>query len=384
MANVDIPENRLIHNEDKSHLIYGGPMSNRLRFLFVFVLMGFFISGKEAQALPRYSAEYGQNCTLCHVNPTGGGMRSAYATQFLIPEEIAANGWPEDEAALFSPQISPNIAVGTDLRTLIYQQEEGKGSILTMQGDLYLDLTLSSTYSAYIEQGLDGRGEVFGMIRNGWLDSYLKVGRFMPDFGWRFSDHQMFNRRYLLETQGTNTPSTLLSSGFEVGVSPGIVTATAALLGSNQNQGDNYAGRILLQESVGVLRFGVGGSVLRKQSVAGHHRAAGGIWYISAGPLTWLGEVDETRQEGRLGRLVTQEVTVGLRRGLDLRLAYNFQDPDRAIRNGSRQKYGAGFSYMPRPYFSVLAMGNYWKMNPGPLVSSNNNHEGQLVIHFSY
>lgn len=28
----------------------------------------------EASALPRYSARYGQDCLLCHQNPTGGGM----------------------------------------------------------------------------------------------------------------------------------------------------------------------------------------------------------------------------------------------------------------------------------------------------------------------
>ena len=50
----------------------------------------------RAGALPRYSARYEQNCSLCHVNPSGGGMRSGYATQQLIPKEIAMS--PEDSA----------------------------------------------------------------------------------------------------------------------------------------------------------------------------------------------------------------------------------------------------------------------------------------------
>ena len=41
-----------------------------------------------ARAVPRYSARYEQNCMLCHVNPSGGGMRSAYAVQELIPKEF--------------------------------------------------------------------------------------------------------------------------------------------------------------------------------------------------------------------------------------------------------------------------------------------------------
>ena len=34
------------------------------------------LTATPVQALPRYTAVYGQSCVLCHVNPTGGGMRS--------------------------------------------------------------------------------------------------------------------------------------------------------------------------------------------------------------------------------------------------------------------------------------------------------------------
>lgn len=336
------------------------------------------------QALPRYTAQYGQSCTLCHVNPTGGGMRSGYASQFLVPEEIAGRGWTEEEAAVFSPQISPNIALGVDLRTLVYQEEEGSGSTLSMQGDLYLDLTLSSGFTAYIEQTQDGAGEVFGVIRGGWLDGYLKAGRFVPDYGWQFADHQMFNRRYLLDPGGSSNPANLFRSGLEIGVSPGMLTATASVLGRSDGQGDNYAGRVMVQENLGPVYLGAGGSVLRQQFGADHHRAAGGFWYLSAGPVTWLGEIDETRQAGRLGKLVAHELTYRVQRGLDFRMIYNYQDPDRAVRDGTRQKYGAGVAYMPRPFFSLLAMANYWKTDPGPQVTEDSHHEGQLVIHFFY
>ena len=80
------------------------------------------VGASAAHALPRYTAVYGQNCVLCHVNPTGGGMRSLYASQFLVPEEIAASGWQPEEMETLSPQISPNLAVGLDLRTLVDQR----------------------------------------------------------------------------------------------------------------------------------------------------------------------------------------------------------------------------------------------------------------------
>jgi hypothetical protein len=359
-----------------------GPFSTiRSRICLALMMLGLFLSSGEAHAIPRYTPQYGQSCTLCHTNPTGGGLRTEYASQFLVPEEIAAQGWSESEV---SPLISPNILLGADLRTLVYQKEEGTGSTLAMQGDIYLDLTLSPHYSATIEQTLDGAGEVYGTIRGGPLDGYLKAGRRAPDFGWKFADHQMFNRRYLLEPGGTNNPGALLGSGLEVGISPGKITLTAAALGRGQEHGEDYAARLLVQESLGPVNLGLGGSVLRRQFLTDRRRATGTFWYLGWGRVTWLGEWDETRQEGRLGKLITQEVVTTLRRGLDLRLTYNYQDPDRALKNGTREKFGAGLACMPRPYFSLLAMANYWKTDPGPLIAEDSHHEGQVVIHFFY
>jgi hypothetical protein len=360
---------------------HGGGLRFRLAPLLVLLAI---LAAPSARALPRYTAQYGQNCTLCHVNPTGGGMRSLYASQYIVPEEIAARGWNEGEAENLSPQISPNIAVGVDLRTLAYQLEGGAGSTFAMQGDFYVDVGLSSRYTAYIEQGISGSGEIFGLGRYSFLDSYVKAGRFLPDYGWRFSDHQMFNRRYLLEAAGSDSPGRLYGSGFEVGVSPGIFSASASLLGGSQQHGDSYAARALVQENLGPLNFGVGASVLRRQFPEGHRRSAGAFWYLGYGRTTWLGQIDETRQEGRPGRLVTHEVAVGLSRGYDLRLTYNFQDPDRDLKNGRRQRYGAGLATMPTPFLSLLVMGNYWDLDEGPHVSGDDYYEGQLVVHCFY
>lgn len=352
--------------------------------LVVLLVMSAVLASSPANALPRYSAQYGQSCVLCHNNPTGGGMRSEYATQYLIPEEMAAKGWENGEMENMNPRISPNITLGVDLRSLLYQQEGGSGSSFAMQGDLYVNLELSSRYSAYVEQGLNGSGEVFGMARADVLDSYLKAGRFVPDYGWRFADHQMFNRRYLTDGGGSESPASLYSEGFEVGISPGGFSATAALLGGSQSNGDNYSGKVLYQSSLGDVNLGLGGSVLRRQLGAESRRAAGGIWYVAYGPLTWLGEIDETKQAGQLGNMVSQELAFQVSKGYDLRLTYNFQDPDRAHKNGSRQRYGAGIAAMPRPFLGFSVMANYWDVEPGAAVNDDDRLEGEMMIHFFY
>jgi len=355
------------------------------RLASAFAILGLVLfMAPQASALPRYSAQYGQNCTLCHVNPTGGGMRTEYAAQYLVPEEIAATGWSEQEAEYLNSRIAPGITVGVDLRSLLYQQEGGSGSTIAMQGDLYLNLMLGGRFNATVEQGLNGSGEIFGTARFEMLDGYLKAGRFYPDYGWRFADHQMFNRRYLADGSGSDLPAAFLGQGFELGISPGGFSASASLLGGSRHNGDNYAARALYQKGLGDLNLGTGASLWRRQLTTGHRRAAGIFGYASLGPLTWLGEWDETHEGDVLGNLMAHELTCRVRRGYDLRATYNFHDPDRALESGVRHRFGGGLSAMPRPYFGYTVMANYWQVEEGSAVSDADRLEGEVMIHFFY
>jgi len=85
-----------------------------------------------------------------------------------------------------------------------------------------------------------------------------------------------------------------------------------------------------------------------------------------------------------LGNLVAHEVTARIARGFDLRGTYGFHDPDRHLRNGTRQRYGGGVAWMPLPVFSLLAMGNYWDIAEGSRVAGDSYLEGELVLHVFY
>ena len=59
------------------------------RFWFAFLVIataGLCLVVANGYTIPRYSARYGQDCNLCHVNPTGGGQRTTYATQYIVPK----------------------------------------------------------------------------------------------------------------------------------------------------------------------------------------------------------------------------------------------------------------------------------------------------------
>jgi len=346
--------------------------------------MAVLLPAARVDALPRYTAQYGQSCVLCHANPTGGGMRSLYASQYIVPEELAAGPGSLDADGAFDPALGPNFVVGADLRTLVWQREEGYGSVFSMQGDIYFEGRLSPDLSAYVEQGQNGGGEVFAHLRVLPGDGYVKAGRFFPDFGWRFADHQMFNRRFLLNGDGADDPKVLLAQGVEAGFSPGRLILTMAVLDGRPEPGESYAARVLLLQPLGPVNLGAGASVLRLTTLAERSRATGGFWYVSAGPVTWLGEYDETRLDGRLGNLAAHEVTVRLRRGLDVRATYDFQDPNRAERSGARRRYGAGLAYLPTPHLGLQVMGHRWSIARGVDVDDTDRYEATAMLHVFY
>jgi hypothetical protein len=354
------------------------------------LLLAITLAGSPpAQAEPRYTAMYGQNCTLCHANPAGGGMRTLYASQYIVPEELAMARKSEGGLTSLNPEVTPGLVVGADLRTLVYQQEGGNGSAFSMQGDLYVQAQLSADVGVYFDMGQSRAGEIFGLAHVLPLDGYVKAGRFIPDHGWKWADHQMFNRRYLYNPGGIEDPSVHMSSGIELGISPGIFLATASVLDGTRGDpspslGDNYAAKAMIMPGWGPVNLGVGASIVRRTSTGDYIRSAGGLWYLGVGPVAWVGQIDETKFKSTLGNLVAQELTVRFLRGADLRFTYGFQDPDRANKTGARHRVGGGVAVMPAPFFSVQLMFNQWFIDEGPDVTGPDYSEAELMAHFFF
>jgi hypothetical protein len=343
------------------------------------------LTATAATALPRYSAQYGQRCSLCHVEPTGGGLRTLYASMALVPEELSFLQMEPEEVANIRPDVSPAITVGLDLRSLWYGGEGDRSGQLDMQGDVYAGFQMSRQFAAFIEVGKGGAKEYAGLAYVLPLDGYLKAGRFTPDYGWKWADHQMPARYYLLDEDGTPAPRSLTDSGLEVGMHQQWWEVTGSILqGGGTDNGDSYAARLALRQSWGRLNVAVGSSIIRRQFSETHARAWGGFGYLSYGPATWVFQVDETGNGVRNGLLVSQELTYRIVQGFHARGTYGFHDPDHAVKNGARNRYGVGVDSLISPFFGVLAMANYHQIDEGELVTGDDFWQGELVLHFLY
>jgi len=232
------------------------------------------------------------SCTSCHINPTGGGMRST-AGRFYGKEVLAmfghkpSEGWQEPIGAASQPagagadaeaegqwQASPPagsaaryagedptpwLRVGTDVRAMAYfNGRPGEGhAVFPMQLDLYLAGTVynpeeynKGRLTLLVNGGVLGsRSEKFSgfqdrfFLREWWAlfddlpyQLYGKLGQFLPAYGWRLDDHTSFIR------QGQSFDNERQVTGLEVGLNPNYLYAHASIYANGPVSGRSLGG----------------------------------------------------------------------------------------------------------------------------------------------
>jgi len=112
------------------------------------------------------------------------------------------------------------------------------------------------------------------------------------------------------------------------------------------------------------LYAGLGGNVFRKEQENGSVTLYGGFGSFSIGDLTLLGEVDLMRTASG-ATTVSSLVAFGeagyvLTPGVDLKVSYDFFDPDRDLKTGAVSRYSVGVEFFPisgvevRPVYRIL------------------------------
>ena len=346
----------------------------------------------SASAVPRYSARYEQKCALCHMNPSGGGMRTLYASQYLVPEEMAWTAPKDSILSKIDPEISKGVMIGTDFRLMhrYSDDDQPQTNFFQMQGDIYLDFQMDDNLSLYFDKGISTSYELFGMWQGLPLTGYVKAGRFVPAYGWRFDDHTMFVRSDL----GFMPPSNS-DVGVEFGLSPGRSDIQFAVL--NGNRGATFDNdKKLATCFTGIYRFhvadvaaGLGTAGYWQDGPASNYGTGGFYGYLGWWRLTWLGEVDWTHEdpEGEphtTGLVTSHELSYLWRQGLELRGTYDFFDPNFNQETGARSRWGGGVFVMPRPFLAVEALYRETHYQDGPLFSGDDSWESVFQLHLLY
>ena len=349
------------------------------------------VAASAAQALPRYTARYEQKCGLCHVNPSGGGLRTSYATQQLVPQEIA---WLRGKATSIEeiePKLARLIQIGADFREFYVGAdiEEGHLNFFQMQADLYFAFQLDPKVTLYYDRGQSGNYEVFGVD---YLtpSTYVKAGRFVPAYGWKFDDHTMYVRSEL----GFQPPANS-DVGLEVGFSKGSLDLLAGVVngsrGSTLDSDTKAAGVLnaIVRHRTGPLGAALGVSAYHHPGRATDIDHWGLYGYLTWKRFTWLGEGDFIQTDPalgptRIGAVTSHEATVLLRQGLELKATYDFYDPDRDRASGAKSRWGGGVFVMPQSYLALEGLVRRIDYDNGIDYAGRDFTETLLQLHLLY
>lgn len=190
--------------------------------------------------------------------------------------------------------------------------------------------------------------------------THLRLGRFMPAFGWRIADHTAYTRRAFGLSQEDPANRVI---GAEIGINPNYPYLTASAFKPSSLQArkpfetdDGWGAAV----SAGWrdLAWSVGGSAMIRNSpdlTRGGDRLDLSVqwalnpwrWWRDV-PLTWLGEVVYgTWQRQGSGNETSQlavyhQLAWSVAPGLTPRLRYDFWDPDREVIDDEIHRPGVG------------------------------------------
>lgn len=216
----------------------------------------------QAAAEPYLAVREGYKCSACHVNMSGGGMRtsfvSAHAREILhYPDWWAQLTKPADA---FTGDVNQYVGLGSDIRTSLtfttQDDPDKNGSVNNSQAFRnHLQSTDISVYEAvgylnvnlipdvlnvYLDQRfaptLTTR-EIWGMLSLPW-DIYLKAGQMFLPYGLEIQDDNAFIRGGRNGSATTGFSFFVSQPAFELGWEPGPMAFAVAASEGVQNDRD--------------------------------------------------------------------------------------------------------------------------------------------------
>jgi len=317
------------------------------------------MTAASAAAEPRFAVREGVQCAHCHVNRTGGGMRTAYGTVF------AQTNLPTVRLqGVLDPRLGESFRAGANIRLAnktvlaakaalgdkVYTSRTRNGFEMS-EANVYLQADLvPDRLIAYVDETIGPEGatnrEAFLLLDHEGF--YAKAGRFMLPFGLRLQDDIAFIRD---QTGFTYANQDL---GVEVGVVKGALLAALSLSNGSLADSDTNLPKQVTGRVEWLWSFGrVGASAAYNDSSGDDHRfsllTAGAHLGLRLGRLILLGELDWIRgfddQGGYQQWALYSAASFEAWRGLYLRATFEAFDPLRSLPNNERDRFVLSVSW---------------------------------------
>ena len=311
-----------------------------------------------AQSEPYIAVDKGLQCSACHTHSAGGGKRTAYGNVYAQTE---LSSWlAEKDGNYWNGQVNEWLAVGGNLRSQFEysdaDDEQDRSSFEVSRGNLYVEASLlTNKLSVYIDQQVAPGGsinrEAYVLLKG--QSFRFTAGQFYLPYGWRLQDDSAFVRR----ATGINftNPDRGVQLGYESSRWSHAVSITNGSGGGSET--DNGK-QVSLMTSYVAGRWRLGASANHNDADAGDRSMANLFGGIGTGQVTWLFEVDAIRDELPGGEV--QDAVAGLvegnwrfRRGHNLKLTYEYFDPDSDLSEDHETRWSLLYEWTPLPFLQA-------------------------------
>ena len=310
-----------------------------------------------ADAEPYLAVQEGFKCNVCHVNPTGGGLRNDFGITYakvLLPAETI-----DTKLDAWTGKVTDILRVGGDLRADWTRDTaphtQATSGFELEQFRVYGDLTIiPDRLGIYVDEQIAPSGSQneeayvrYGTTTDGF---YFKGGQFYLPFGWRLQDQTAFVR----EVSGISM--TTPDKGVEIGYEKNAWSAQLDFTNGSANT--SGTGHQITSQVVYVKSFWrLGAAASMTQSEVGDRKVGALFAGFRTGPVAWLGEADYVHDDsfpgGRNLLAGLAEADWRIRKGHNLKVTAEYSDPDRAVAENQQIRYSAVYEYTPVPFLQL-------------------------------
>ena len=346
------------------------------------------LSAPLAWGEPYLAVFKGMHCSTCHSNPTGGGMRNSYGNVFSQTELAARRLGADVDKDLWSGAVTKWLSVGMDLRAgynyVDTPNTDTTSSFDVNRGAFYAEAhVIPDRLSVYIDQQFAPDAsinrEAFVRYTSASSRFFALAGQFFLPYGLRLQDDSAFVR------QATGVTFSNPDRGIQLGYEAGPWSVQTSLTNGNGGAADTDSGKqVSLIASYVAAIWRVGGSFNHNESDVGDRQMQNVFAGIRTGPIAWLFEFDLITDQ--LPGSGDRDAVAGLvegnwlfLQGHNLKLSYDYLDPNRDVGDDQQVRYSLLYEYSPIQFLQARFGARAY--DGVPQVDSQNRQEYFAEIH---
>lgn len=328
---------------------------NRLVLPFFIIVM---IAAAPASAEPYLAVYKGMQCSSCHSHPAGGGLRNVYGNAFA-QTELPTERVGDATAGLWTGEVFERLSVGADLRagfeSIDVPNRETTSEFEVSRGTVYVEARIiPNRLSLYLDQQVAPGGslnrEAYVRLNTSDRRFHFMAGQFFLPFGLRLQDDTAFVRQFT-GINFTNSDRGI-QAGFESGPWSTQVSVTNGTGGSNEV--DSQKQISVVANYVRAL-WRVGASLNSNNADTGDRQMQNVFFGLQTGPIGWLVEADLIsddiagggERDGVAGLVEANWRPFG---GHNVKVSYDYFDPDNDISEDHQVRYSLVWEYTPMQF----------------------------------